>query len=205
VSLLFFPSWLLPLHSVCPITSHCVEPKQSHVTNSCIPSLAGFTWSVMDRSMGWWVDEHTPNFNKWTCYFHLFHFTHAFFISWCYENPTGVTRSTISTRSTSLNGIPDEPTAITLEKVTKADRWNEIRFLTDEEAVAQLTGDELESYQGYHSECKEGINKLKGVAEMMLKSLEPPQIKPKGKKARKRDKWNLSQRVVAARAAEAAK
>lgn len=124
-------------------------------------------------------------------------------ISSLYKKTTGVTRAPISTRSTSLNGIPEEKTAITLEKIEKAARWNEIRFLTDEEAEAQLEGDELESYKGYHSECKEGLNKLKGVAEMMLKSLDIPQIQPKGKKQRKRDKWALSQRVAAARAAEA--
>lgn len=115
-----------------------------------------------------------------------------------------MTRVPISTRSTSLNGIPDEPTAATIENQSKADRWSEIRLLSDEEAEAQLSGDELESYKGYHSEVKEGIEKLKGISEMMLKSLEPPRIQPKGKKQRKRDKWAKTKAIAEARAAEAA-
>jgi len=83
----------------------------------------------------------------------------------------------------------------------KADSWKEIRFLSDEEAVAQLTGEELESYQGYHAEAKEGLEKMKGIATMMLKSLNPPLIAPKGKKQRKRDKWEKTSKVLAARAA----
>eukprot|EP01083_Nonionella_stella_P222378 793626_1 len=85
--------------------------------------------------------------------------------------------------------MADEPTAAGLEAQSKAERWSEIRLLSDEEAEAQLSGDELESYKGYHAEAKEGIDKLKGVAEMMLKSLEPPRVEPKSKKQRKRDKW----------------
>lgn len=109
----------------------------------------------------------------------------------------------ISSRSTALNGIPDEPTADTLANQAKAERWNEIRLLSDEEAQAQLSGDELESYTGYHAEVKEGIEKLQGIAQMMLKSLEPPRVKPKGKKQRKRDKWAKTKAIAEARAAEA--
>mmetsp|Transcript_19373 Transcript_19373/g.28641 ORF Transcript_19373/g.28641 Transcript_19373/m.28641 type:complete len:134 (-) Transcript_19373:92-493(-) len=115
----------------------------------------------------------------------------------------GVTRSAITTRSTALNGVHAEPTEKTLGQIEQANRWKEIRFLSDEEAVAQLTGDELESYQGYHADTKEGLNKLKGIAEIMLKSLNPPLIAPKGKKQRKRDKWEKQCKVAAARAAQA--
>ncbi len=118
-------------------------------------------------------------------------------------SPSGVTRMPISSRSTALNGIPDEPTADTLANQAKAERWNEIRLLSDEEAQAQLSGDELESYTGYHAEVKEGIEKLQGIAQMMLKSLEPPRVKPKGKKQRKRDKWAKTKAIAEARAAEA--
>lgn len=116
----------------------------------------------------------------------------------------GVTRMPTATTSTSLNGIVDEPTAATLENQAKADRWNEIRFLSDEEAEAQLSGDELESYTGYHAEVKEGLEKLKGVSQMMLKSLEPPRVQPKGKKQRKRDKWAITKKIAEVRAREAA-
>jgi len=108
----------------------------------------------------------------------------------------------IATRCTSLNGVHDEPTAQTLENVSKAERWKEIRFLSDEEAVAQLSGDELESYQGYHAEAKEGIEKLKSIAQLMMKSVEPPVVPPKGKKQRKRDRWAIKKALIDVRAAQ---
>jgi hypothetical protein len=115
----------------------------------------------------------------------------------------GVSRSPVATQSTALNGLPSEPTEQTLSNQAKADRWSEIRLLSDEEAKEQLSGDELESYTGYHAEVKEGIEKLKAVSEMMLKSLEPPVVAPKGKKQRKRDKWAKQKAIAEKRAAEA--
>eukprot|EP00558_Chaetoceros_sp_UNC1202_P005283 CAMPEP_0197233068 /NCGR_PEP_ID=MMETSP1429-20130617/1232_1 /TAXON_ID=49237 /ORGANISM="Chaetoceros sp., Strain UNC1202" /LENGTH=121 /DNA_ID=CAMNT_0042691251 /DNA_START=113 /DNA_END=478 /DNA_ORIENTATION=+ len=105
-------------------------------------------------------------------------------------------------RTTSLAGYHEEMTAETAEKKTKAERWSEIRLLSDEEAEAQLSGEELESFQGYHADIKEDLVKMKSIAEMMLKSLEPPRIEPKGKKQRKRDKWVIKQKIAAVRAAE---
>ena len=88
----------------------------------------------------------------------------------------GVSRSPVATQSTALNGMPSEPTEQSLSNQAKADRWSEIRLLSEEEAKEQLSGDELESYTGYHSDVKEGIEKLKAISEMMLKSLEPPRV-----------------------------
>jgi hypothetical protein len=44
----------------------------------------------------------------------------------------------------------------------------------------------------------EGIGKLQDIAKLMLKSLEPPTVKPKGKKQRKRDRWEKKQKMQAA-------
>lgn len=98
--------------------------------------------------------------------------------------------------------MPEAPTEKTLDHAAKGARWSEIRLLSDEEAEAQLSGDELESYKSYHADVKEGIEKLEKVAEMMLKSLEPPRVKAKGKKQRKRDKWAKVSAIAAARAAQ---
>lgn len=97
--------------------------------------------------------------------------------------------------------MPEERTQESLDNEAKANRWKEIRLLSDEEAEKQLSGEELESFTSYHSAVKEDIVKMTSIAEMMLKSLEPPQVKPKGKKQRKRDAWAKKQKIAAARAA----
>lgn len=110
----------------------------------------------------------------------------------------------IASRSTTLSGLPEEVSDAIAANQAKAERWNEIRLLSDEDAEAQLSGEELESFKEYHAENKADIVKMKGITEMMLKSLEPPKIQPKGKKQRKRDKFVLQTKIAAARAAEAA-
>jgi hypothetical protein len=100
--------------------------------------------------------------------------------------------------------MPEERTQESLDNEAKANRWREIRLLSDEEAEKQLSGDELESFQSYHADIKEDLAKMKEIAAMMLKSLEPPTPPPKGKKQRKRDKWVIKQKLAAARAAETA-
>lgn len=99
--------------------------------------------------------------------------------------------------------MPEERTQESLDNEAKANRWKEIRLLSDEEAEAQLSGEELESFKSYHAAVKEDIVKMTSIAEMMLKSLEPPQVKAKGKKQRKRDAWAKKQKIAAARAAAA--
>ena len=95
--------------------------------------------------------------------------------------------------------MPEERTQESLENEAKANRWKEIRLLSDEEAEKQLSGDELESFQTYHSAVKEDIEKMTQIATMMLKSLEPPKVQPKGKKQRKRDAWAKKKAIAAAR------
>mmetsp|Transcript_3497 Transcript_3497/g.4070 ORF Transcript_3497/g.4070 Transcript_3497/m.4070 type:complete len:131 (-) Transcript_3497:55-447(-) len=106
-----------------------------------------------------------------------------------------------SSRTSVLSGLPEEISDAIAENQAKADKWSSIRLLSDEEAEEQLSGDDLETFKEYHSNNKEDIEKLKGVATMMLKSLEPPVVAPKGKKQRKRDKWARTQAIAAARAA----
>jgi len=110
----------------------------------------------------------------------------------------------IVSRSTTLSGLPEEISDAIAENQAKSERWCEIRLLSDEDAEAQLSGEELESFKAYHADNKADIVKMKGVTEMMLKSLELPKIQPKGKKQRKRDKFVLQTKIAAARAAEAA-
>mmetsp|Transcript_14136 Transcript_14136/g.17865 ORF Transcript_14136/g.17865 Transcript_14136/m.17865 type:complete len:142 (+) Transcript_14136:88-513(+) len=122
----------------------------------------------------------------------------------------GVSRPTISTTttrstSTSVYGMPEERTQVSLDNEAKANRWKEIRLLSDEEAEAQLSGEELEAFQTYHGEIKDDIQKMTEIATMMLKSLEPPRVKAKGKKQRKRDAWAKKSAIAEVRAKAAAK
>jgi hypothetical protein len=103
-----------------------------------------------------------------------------------------------SITSTSLNNIPEGASAAILERQAKAERWAEIRILSKEEAEAQLSGEELEEYKRYYVELDEDMAKMQDIAKLMLKSLEPPTVKPKGKKQRKRDKWAKKQQREAA-------
>mmetsp|Transcript_1844 Transcript_1844/g.2655 ORF Transcript_1844/g.2655 Transcript_1844/m.2655 type:complete len:138 (+) Transcript_1844:127-540(+) len=115
----------------------------------------------------------------------------------------GVSMTPSLSRSTSIFGMPpvDEMTETQLGNQKKADRWNEIRLLSDEEAEAQLSEEELESFKSYHSDVKEDIEKMKKIAELMLKDLEPPKVKPKSKGQKKRDAWARRQARDAANAA----
>jgi len=99
----------------------------------------------------------------------------------------------------------EEMTTTTLENKKIADRWASIRLLSDEEAEAQLSGEELANFKAYHSVIKEDMERMQKIAQMMLKNLEPPQVKPKTKGQRKRDKWARVQKRAAANAAAALK
>jgi len=94
-----------------------------------------------------------------------------------------------------------EKTQQTLDNEAKANRWNEIRLLSDEEAEKQLSGEELETFKSYHADMKEDLSKMQDIAKMMLKSLEPPKVKAKGKKQRKRDAWAKKKAIAEARGA----
>ena len=88
------------------------------------------------------------------------------------------------------------------EQKKTADRWRSIRFLSDEEAEKQLSGQELENFKAYHDTIKADFAKMRKIAELMTQ--EYVQIKPKGKNQRKRDKWARLQTQAAADRAFAA-
>merc|ERR1712157_687003 len=106
-----------------------------------------------------------------------------------------------TTRSiTSLNqAVPDvELTEEQLEMRRKCERWGAIKVLSEEEARAQLEGEELESYLEYHQHIADDIERMKAIAEMMVKDMEKKKvIKPKTKGQRKRDKWAKVQERMA--------
>ena len=95
--------------------------------------------------------------------------------------------------------MPEERTQQSLANEEKSKRWSEIRLLDDDEAEKQLSGEELETFKSYHQDVKDDIEKMHSIATMMLKSLEPPKVKPKGKKQRKRDAFARKKAIAAAR------
>jgi len=109
---------------------------------------------------------------------------------------------TISTRA-----ISQQQSSTTLfafltpeERSTQIARWSEIRSMTAEEASSSLSGDELEAYNRYYAEMREGVLKMQELATIMMKGVEPPRIKPKSKGQRKRDAWARVQARAAANA-----
>jgi len=108
----------------------------------------------------------------------------------------GVLPMATSRRSTSLNAFLSPE-----ERAPKIERWGEIRAMTADEAAANLSGDELEAYNRYYAEVREGVLKMKDLAKLMMKDVDPPRIAPKSKNQRKRDKWALVQKREAAKAA----
>mmetsp|Transcript_53202 Transcript_53202/g.159258 ORF Transcript_53202/g.159258 Transcript_53202/m.159258 type:complete len:131 (-) Transcript_53202:447-839(-) len=106
--------------------------------------------------------------------------------------------------STSLNAriAESDMTPEQLEITQLTDRWVEIRLYSDEEAQEKLSGEELEAHTRYHQTIKDDIEKMKVIAEMMVKSVEIPQVAKKSKTQRKKDAWAKKQALAAARAAE---
>ena len=105
----------------------------------------------------------------------------------------------ITRSSTSLNAFltPEE-------RADKISRWGEIRAMTNEEAAANLEGEELETYNNYYTEVRDGVLKMQELAQVMIKDVEKTDgIAPKTKGQRKRDKWAVSQARAAANAAAA--
>ena len=104
---------------------------------------------------------------------------------------------TSSRRSTALNEFltPEE-------RADKIQRWGEIRTMTKEEAAADLSGEELETYNNYYTEVREGVLKMQELAQIMMKDVDKAQGKePKTKGQRKRDAWARKQKRAAANAA----
>ena len=74
--------------------------------------------------------------------------------------------------------------------------------MTKDEAEANLSGEELETYNRYYTEVREGVLQMKELAEMMNKDVSKVDgIEPKTKGQRKRDAWARRQARDAANAA----
>ena len=72
--------------------------------------------------------------------------------------------------------------------------------MSKDEAAANLSGEELEAYNRYYEEVRDGVLKMQEFAQFMMKDVEPPRIQPKSKNQRKRDKWAKVQAREAAKA-----
>ena len=88
------------------------------------------------------------------------------------------------------------------ECAPQIERWGEVRAMTAEEAAANLSGEELETYNGYYAEVREGVLKMQELAKIMMADVDKAKGQtPKTKGQRKRDKWAKVQAREAARAA----
>ena len=119
------------------------------------------------------------------------------------KNQTGVPplATTTSRCSTALNAIltPEE-------RADKIQRWGEIRSMTKEEAASNLAGEELETYNNYYTEVRDGVLKMQELAQLMMQDVDKGKgMAPKTKGQRKRDAWERKQvRAAANLAAEQA-
>jgi len=79
--------------------------------------------------------------------------------------------------------------------------------MTKEEATANLTAEDLETYTNYYSEVRDGVLKMEELAKEMMKDVNKAEgAQPKTKGQRKRDLWAKKQHRAACNeaAAEAA-
>jgi len=62
--------------------------------------------------------------------------------------------------------------------------------MTADEAAANLAGEELETYNAYYTEVRDGVLKMQELAAVMMKDVDKASgIAPKTKGQRKRDMW----------------
>merc|ERR1711862_1088271 len=110
----------------------------------------------------------------------------------------GLQQQTKNQKQKQLFLAKDDDMEITDEKLQ---RWKEIRFLSDEEAEATLSSEELEGYKAHHQRVKDDIEKAIELAKMMCDAIESTGVKPKTKGQKRRDKWARVQEREAAKAA----
>mmetsp|Transcript_4212 Transcript_4212/g.5412 ORF Transcript_4212/g.5412 Transcript_4212/m.5412 type:complete len:145 (-) Transcript_4212:52-486(-) len=81
-----------------------------------------------------------------------------------------------------------------LELRRKCERWATIKVLDEEDAKAQLEGDELQSYLDYHQHIKDDIERMVEISYLIEASMDKGKgIKAKSKNQRKRDKFARQQ------------
>jgi len=108
------------------------------------------------------------------------------------------TFKTLPRSSTSLNEVAEsELSGEELELKKQCERWSAIKVLPEEEARAQLEGEELQTYLDYHAHIVEDIERMKLIADMIEKDMDKGVgVKPKTKGQRKRDKWARVQAMM---------
>ncbi|KAL7530087.1 hypothetical protein ACHAXR_003297 [Thalassiosira sp. AJA248-18] len=117
-----------------------------------------------------------------------------------FKKQTGVPPTVTTTRTTTALAAFLTPE----ERADKIQRWGEIRAMTKEEAASNLSGEELETYNSYYTEVREGVLKMQELANIMMADVDKGKgIAPKTKGQRKRDMWAKKQNRIAANAAAA--
>lgn len=117
------------------------------------------------------------------------------------KNDTAIVpQSTVSSTRLMAGLSDDELSAAQAETRSAGNRWAEIRLLSNEEAAEQLSGDELEAFNNYHQRSSDDMDSATELATLIMKGVEIPQVKPKTKGQRKRDKFAKSQALAAAKA-----
>lgn len=117
------------------------------------------------------------------------------------KNNTGVPPTATTTsrarRSTALHEFltPEE-------RAGQIQRWGEIRAMTKDEAAASLNAEDLELYNNYYAEVREGVLKMQELAKLMMEDVDKAKgVEPKTKGQRRRDMWAKKQARAAANAA----
>lgn len=74
--------------------------------------------------------------------------------------------------------------------------------MTKEEAESNLSAEDLETYNNYYAEVRDGVLKMQELAKLMMEDVDKTKgMEPKTKGQRKRDKWARVQARAAANAA----
>ena len=82
------------------------------------------------------------------------------------------------------------------------EKWHTVRFLSPEEAAAQLEPEWKEAYDRFNEKYDEDMERMQEIAEKLQNMIEPPRVEKKSEGQRRRDKWAKVQAREAARAAK---
>merc|ERR1711862_492368 len=85
-------------------------------------------------------------------------------------------------RPTSLNAFPTPE-----ERADKIKRWGEIRAMTKEEAEANLSPEDLETYTNYYKEVREGVLEMQELAKLMMEDVEKARVLNPRRRDRERE------------------
>jgi hypothetical protein len=100
----------------------------------------------------------------------------------------------------------EEMSATQLEINDISNKWASIRHLSREEVeAANLEPEWLAAYNKFHTEYDEDLARMMEVAERLQKVIERPQIQKKTLGQKRRDRWEVESKRVAARASKTKK